>query len=192
MFLRRAGSKCCLRYGLRILREERSRVCIDLFFIKESASVIRLPSSVRSLFFAISRNFKPLLKAKACAKTSKPVSVKEFFGISRCWSVVLLCKNLERIIIPSLEIILLPKASSYRVLFSFNTSTRSFRPSSLILFPFKFKNFIVWFIFSDTQSVFSPASVIWFLLMSRSTIETFGCSRYLPIFSTTRSDNSVF
>jgi hypothetical protein len=160
MFLRKAGSKCCLRKGLRILREERSSVCNALFFIKASASVIRLLSSVRSLFFAISRNFKPLLKARAFAKTSKPVSVKEFLGISRCVSVVLMCKNLDRIMIPSFEIILLPRASSYRVLFSFKTSTRSLRPSSLILFPLKFKNLIVWFIFSDAQSVLSPASVI--------------------------------
>ncbi len=111
--------------------------------MRASANVIRLLSSVMSLFLAMSRNFKPLLKARALANTSKPVSVNEFFGISRCDKVVLMPKNLDSIMIPSFEIILLPRASSYKFLFSFKKSTRSLRPSSLILFPLRFKNLIV-------------------------------------------------
>ena len=72
----RAFSKCYLRKGFLNLIPSRTSVYRHLFLAIASASVIKLPSSDKSLFLEISREVIPVFLAIYAANISKPLSLK--------------------------------------------------------------------------------------------------------------------
>ena len=134
-----AWSKFCFKNGFLTVRPVKSMVYSFLFLVSASQKTSKAPSSVTSLFFAMSKKVRPSFDPRASANVSKPLSLKAFRDKSRCLRVLLKGSISDKIAMPSLEIMLPPREISRTLVLFLSVSTSSGKPSSLILFCAKFR-----------------------------------------------------